>query len=96
MHYFGSVFIRFLLLDNGNVASASTDKLIIWNLEIGVCIRISTGHTEWVKSLCQIESGELISGSLDKSIKIWNLLSGEGIKTLIGHTAGVTYLQTLF
>ncbi|MUG96279.1 protein kinase [Scytonema sp. UIC 10036] len=48
------------------------------------------GHNDWVSSLAISPDGQtLVSGSGDRSIKIWNLQTG-GIKTsLNGHTDGV-------
>jgi len=37
----------------------------------------------------------LASGSFDNTIKIWNLISGECIQTLKGHTNVVCSLATL-
>ena len=31
------------------------------------------GHTKPVYSLCQLENGKVLSGSVDKSIKIWEV-----------------------
>ena len=89
--------------------SGSSDKTIkIWklsnlnNLQEGTfeCIKTLIGHTNFISSLC-IWSGPsqdyLISGSWDKTIKIWNLSmtqgNGECIKTLTGHSG---YISNLF
>ena len=40
-------------------------------------------------------NNKLASGSADNSIKIWNIDSGECIKTLIGHSGAVLSLQVL-
>ena len=37
----------------------------------------------------------LISGSSDKTIKIWNLNSGECVKTLQGHTNEINSIQLI-
>eukprot|EP00026_Physarum_polycephalum_P008550 Phypoly_transcript_08638.p1 GENE.Phypoly_transcript_08638~~Phypoly_transcript_08638.p1 ORF type:complete len:460 (+),score=33.93 Phypoly_transcript_08638:49-1380(+) len=42
------------------------------------------GHTDWVRCL-QFEKDMLISGSADKSIKIWDMNTQECLKTLVGH-----------
>ncbi len=44
-------------------------------------------HTDTVKSVCVTPDGSLIiSGSDDKTIKIWNLKTGNLLKTLKSHT----------
>lgn len=48
------------------------------------------GHSDWVSSLAITPDGEtLISGSFDKSIKLWNLSTGTIIDTLSEHSKGV-------
>ena len=41
-----------------------------------------------VLSVCTTLDGRLVSGSEDKSIKVWDLLSGECQLTLKGHSGG--------
>ena len=47
-----------------------------------------TGHTDWVYSVFAINN-LIISGSLDNSIKIWDINSHVCINTLNGHTSTV-------
>jgi len=47
-------------------------------------------HTDTVKSVCVTPDGSLIiSGSDDKTIKIWNLKTGDVLNTLESHTGYV-------
>lgn len=65
-----------LLLQDGRLASCSTDKTInIYNLNNNYhCdIRIKTGHTNGVTYICELEKNKIASCSLDKSIKIWSI-----------------------
>ncbi|MBE9127365.1 MULTISPECIES: serine/threonine-protein kinase [unclassified Coleofasciculus] len=62
-----------------------------------------TGHTSFINYLKISPDGQtLFSASADKTIKIWNLGTGQEILTLNGHTSSVNYLeispdgQTLF
>lgn len=44
-----------------------------------------TGHTYHIRSVAWNNKGELVSGSSDKDIKIWNVNNGNCIKTFNGH-----------
>ncbi|XP_048240296.1 F-box protein MET30-like [Haliotis rufescens] len=62
-----------------------------WNN--GVCRKIDLqGHTQSVLSVTFDES-RLASGSLDQTIKLWDIKSGELLQTLKGHTRGVWCLN---
>lgn len=54
------------------------------------CIHTLKGHTSWVTSVA-ISSNNLVvaSGSLDDTIKVWNLQTGELLGTLFGHLNAV-------
>jgi WD40 repeat protein len=57
------------------------------NTDSGRLITKFKGHTGWVKCIGQIENfSKIITGSGDKTIKIWSTESGECLKTLTGHT----------
>jgi WD40 repeat protein len=42
-----------------------------------------------VLCLLLLSNGQLASGSGDKTIKIWNTVTGDCIKTLEGHTCNI-------
>lgn len=50
------------------------------------------GHNDWVRCL-QFEGNNLISGSADKTVKIWNMDSRECYATLIGHSRCINCLS---
>ena len=51
-----------------------------------------SGHKHWILCLCPISDIILASGSVDKTIKIWNLEDRSIISTLYGHTERVNVL----
>ena len=49
-----------------------------------------TGHTSWVNSVSFSPDGQtLASGSSDYTIRLWDVETGETVKTLTGHTGDV-------
>ena len=51
------------------------------------CDRTLTGHSDYVRSVAFSPDGQiLVSGSKDKTIKIWRLDDGELLATLAGHS----------
>jgi WD40 repeat protein len=52
-----------------------------------------TAHTDEVAAVAFSQDGQiLISGSADKTIKLWNLKTGQLIRTLTGHTQAINTL----
>jgi WD40 repeat protein len=63
----------------------------VFNKETQMIERTLIGHTSLVCTLTSW-NGWLISGSADKSIKVWDLTKGECVRTLDGHTWRVSAL----
>ena len=62
-------FKRLIELQNGLVASASSDETVkIWDMSTKTCLVSLTGHTHNVMSLIQLKNGNIISGSMDETI----------------------------
>ncbi|MCD4738844.1 MAG: hypothetical protein K8R89_06255 [Anaerolineae bacterium] len=83
------------------LAAGSYDNLVhLWKVRPRVPGVLSatqvltlTGHTAPVKAIAFSPDGKLIvSGSSDKTIRLWDVESGEPEFTLIGHTSDVTSL----
>ncbi|KAJ5908800.1 E3 ubiquitin ligase complex SCF subunit sconB [Penicillium taxi] len=55
-------------------------------------VKLFRGHTDSVMCL-QFEDNILMTGSYDATVKIWDLETGDELRTLRGHTAGVRCLQ---
>ena len=62
---------------------------------MATCAQTLKGHTSHIHSLVYIYDNSLASGSYDKTIKIWNITTGECIQTLEGHTFNVCSLVYL-
>lgn len=60
-------------------------NLVLWSFQ---CLRTLVGHTGGVWS-SQMRDNIIISGSTDRTLKVWNAETGECIHTLYGHTSTV-------
>jgi WD40 repeat protein len=57
--------------------------LRLWNIEDGQQIRLFKGHTNWVTSVAVSADGRrALSGSADKTLRLWDIAKGESLKTL--------------
>lgn len=54
--------------------------------------KVFKGHTNGVMAL-QFDDNVLITGSYDTTVKVWDINSGEEIRTLTGHASGIRCLQ---
>jgi sugar lactone lactonase YvrE len=53
-------------------------------------IRTFAGHTEWVRSVAFSPDGRsALSGGGDKTLKLWDVVTGKEIRTFTGHTSAV-------
>ena len=59
------------------------------------CVRTFSGHTDSVWSVAVMENQNIVSGSWDKTIKIWSQSTGECLHTLSGHTGDVNSVAVL-
>ena len=74
---------------NNNIATTSPTgcNIIILDALTGRQAAVLSGHTGWINSLTYSLDGIfLVSGSSDKTIKLWDVQTGGIIKTLCGHT----------
>ena len=54
------------------VCSASKDKTLrIWNLQNQTTEKTLIGHTDYVRCLLYLPDGRILSGSDDKTMRIW-------------------------
>ncbi len=61
---------------------ASSPSILSWK-----CVRTLTGHSDLVATVAISRDGKtLISGSFDKTIKLWHLSTGQLIRTLTEHS----------
>ncbi|NMG07847.1 WD40 repeat domain-containing protein [Brasilonema sp. UFV-L1] len=84
--------------DGQTLVTGSYRKIKVWRLcqqegkipLVPELLHSFTGHSHIVRSLAVSTDGKLlVSGSRDKTIKIWHLENGELLRTLNGHRDGV-------
>ncbi len=71
------------------------NKKILANIENVKNYMTLRGHDDAVWCLILLNDGTLASGSFDRTIKIWDTITGQEIKTLSGHTGYVYSLISL-
>jgi WD40 repeat protein len=73
------------LINNANLLASSSDdsNVCIWDLTTYTRKFTLSGHSLWVYGLKMISNEILASGSADKSIKMWNITSGNLIRSIM-------------
>ena len=51
--------------------------------------KVLSGHTSWVTCIELMEEGQVLSGSMDRRVKIWAAMSGKCTATFLGHMDAV-------
>jgi WD40 repeat protein len=78
--------------DGEQVAAAnhSSTEIQIFQLATKKQLQVLKGHTSYVTELAYVGDGNrLVSGSWDKTVRVWDAASGMSLKTLTGHTSAV-------
>ena len=77
--------------DTKRVVVASWSRVVLAQLEPLVAVHEFAGHTSEVTALAVTPDGaRMVSGSRDRTLKAWDLASGELLFTLAGHSDSVT------
>ena len=86
-----------LAYENVIICCWDQNEIKMWNISGtgGSVIKTFNGHSAGVCCLKVYESSKLISGSKDKTIKIWDMKTGECLQTFIGHSSDVRCLHVL-
>jgi WD40 repeat protein len=53
----------------------------VWDINTGECLKTLLGHTKYVWCLKVLSIEQVLSGSGDETIKLWNIISGVPLKT---------------
>lgn len=75
------------------VAVACEKAIYIVSIYNGQTLKILNGHSDTVTSVCFMPNGKtLVSASEDKTLRLWDLQSGECMKFMEGHKRRVQYV----
>jgi WD40 repeat protein len=80
-----SGFFGLKLLDSNTLASGDESAIRVWNITSGNLIKTLSNHTSSIwDTICFLkDDGQtILSGSLDKTIKVWNWKTGECLNTV--------------
>jgi WD40 repeat protein len=81
--------------DDFVISSYSDLTIRIWSISQQKCIKILGGHLKQIKCLHMISNDIFISGSLDKSIRFWNILTGNCVG-MFKHSSGILKFSQRF
>jgi len=66
------------------------------DLNTSECLKLTfSGHSDWIFCVKAFNDNQIVSCSRDKSIKIWDISTGDCIKTLLGHSDAVFSIAIL-
>lgn len=83
-------YIAALVWHEGTIISAGYDGKLIWTkAESGEKVREIAAHEGWIRDLIVIGSNRLATAGDDMLVKIWDLQSGELLRTFQGHSPQV-------
>ena len=77
---------RLLELRSGNIAAAAGEDLEIIERKEGNVLSTLQGHEDIIQCIEELSSGELVTGSQDSTIRIWDLKNNIPLRVLKQHT----------
>ncbi len=92
---FGEVGSVAIAPDGSLLAMSSHGNILLWNIETMQHQLTFTGHQRLVRCIAftpqsiHAEVALLSSGSSDRTVKLWNAMNGQCLKTLKGHTGPI-------
>src|SRR5262249_34017605 len=84
----GRVMVRAAVFspDGRSVLSASGDKALYWDIALEKVIRAFEGHKQEVYAVAMSPDGKVaLTGSMDHTVKLWDVMTGEQLTQFNGH-----------
>lgn len=80
--------------DGQRMATCGSGGAFIWNFTNGTVLHRLEGHHARVDALCFSPDGEvLLTGGLDRVIRVWHVATGTEIRVFTGHHGGISDLR---
>ena len=74
---------------DGTKMVSGSKSLIVWDMKTGTILKTITGHKSVNAVVITSDGKQIVSGSTDSTIKIWDIETGKNINTLIGHHSSI-------
>ena len=74
---------------DGTKMVSGSKSLIVWDMKTGTILKTLTGHKSVNAVVITSDGKQIVSGSTDSTIKIWDIETGKNINTLIGHHSSI-------
>lgn len=84
---------KYLAVGGGNPAEVGIVE--VWSWPAGTSAAIWKEHTDSIRAIVWRDSSQLVSASMDHEIKLWNLTKKASLRTIKGHSRGVSSLCVL-
>lgn len=87
-------FLSAIILDGSRTFFNCSEYILVFDVEKMVTLKSLSNHIQSVSSVAISPDGKIVAtGSWDKTVKLWNLESGNLVATLCGHTDGILSLS---
>ena len=87
-------FLSAIVLDGSRTFFNCSEYILVFDVEKMVTLKSLSNHIQSVSSVAISPDGKIVAtGSWDKTVKLWNLESGNLVATLCGHTDGILSLS---
>lgn len=79
--------------DGRKALACGGSRVVVWELQQSKKIVTYEGHSNWARTAAFLPDGKaVISGSADKTLRLWNSVNGNEIRRFDGHTDKVNSL----
>ena len=98
IHKINELNMLFILVDGAYCVTCGSNRRVnLWNPYKGSLLKSYGGHgDEVIDAQASCDSSQIVSGSLDKSVIVWDVATGTPIRRFRGHAAPVMTVRSEF